>query len=84
MDAAAELVDAAVEMDLFVSVSAYIFEETRLTFESGTFPQREADAHLTDFSSMLHGSQNIDGPTSSETREVDVGDDCEPECCIHG
>lgn len=72
VDAAAELVDAAVDTQLFVSISAYIFEETRLTFENGIFPRREADAHLTDFSSILYGSQNIDGPTSSETRQVDV------------
>lgn len=72
MASAAELVNAAVNKQLFVSVSAYIFEETRLTFEGPAFPQQEADAHLTDFSSILHGNLNIDEPTLSEIRQMDV------------
>lgn len=70
--AATDLVNAAFEDRQFVSVSAYIFEEVRITFESGHVDSEVVDAHLTDFSTAIHGCQNVSDPPMEAVAEMAV------------
>lgn len=69
---ATELVDAVINDSQFVFVPAYVFEEVRLTFESGRVETGIAEQHITDFASILHGSANVEAPTQDEVRSIDV------------
>lgn len=72
LDAATELIDAAVEADQFVTVPAYVFEETRVTFESGRVDADKIDDHLTDFAALIHGNPNISDPSMEAVSKMDV------------